>query len=164
MSWIVTRKISCGIVVLNDHAELLLCHVTGHDHWDLPKGGPAPGESPLATAVRETHEETGLRFDAATLLELGRLNYRPRKDLHLFAARLPRIDTDTLVCESQFSHADGQRAPEMDGFGWFAFARLPALVTPRLATVLCERLDLAQILRRLQEQEQERQERELAAA
>lgn len=157
MSWIVARKLSCGIVVLNDDAELLLCHVTGHDHWDLPKGGPSPGESPLATAVRETHEETSLRFDPATLLELGRLSYRPRKDLHLFAARLPRIDPASLVCESQFSQADGRRAPEMDGFGWFGFARVPALVSPRLSTVLCERLDLAQILRRLQD-------RELAAA
>jgi 8-oxo-dGTP pyrophosphatase MutT (NUDIX family) len=157
MSFSVLRKLSCGIVVLNDSAELLLCHVTGHDHWDLPKGGAEPGESPVQAALRETREETGLALATGDLLELGRLAYRPRKDLHLFAARLPRIDPATLACESQFSQSDGRRAPEMDGFGWFAFTRVPALVTPRLATVLCERLDLAQVLRRLQD-------RELAAA
>lgn len=150
MSFSVVRKLSCGIVVLNDEAELLLCHVTGHDHWDLPKGGAAPGESPLQAALRETREETSLDLAAADLLELGRLSYRPRKDLHLFAVRWPRIDPAALFCESHFSQTDGRRAPEMDGFGWFAFERVPALVTPRLATVLTERLDLAQVLRRLQ--------------
>jgi 8-oxo-dGTP pyrophosphatase MutT (NUDIX family) len=153
MSFSVLRKLSCGIVVVNDEAELLLCHVTGQDHWDLPKGGAAPGESPLQAALRETREETSLAFAPSDLLELGRLDYRPRKDLHLFAARLPRIDTTTLVCESQFSRSDGRRAPEMDGFGWFAFARVPALVTPRLASVLCDRLDLALLLRQLQARE-----------
>ena len=151
MSFYLERKLSCGIVVLNDEAELLLCHVTGQDHWDLPKGGPEPGESPLHAALRETREETSLAFAPADLLELGRLGYRPRKDLHLYATRLSRIDPATLVCESQFSASDGRREPEMDGFGWFPFARVPALVTPRMAAVLCERLDLAQILRRLQD-------------
>jgi 8-oxo-dGTP pyrophosphatase MutT (NUDIX family) len=145
------RKLSCGVVILNDAAELLLCHVTGHDHWDLPKGGPAPGEPPLATALRETREETGLVLDPAGLLDLGRLDYRPRKDLHLFATRLHRVDPATLVCESCFSDVGGRRRPEMDGFDWFPFARVPALVTPRLAAVLWERLDLPVLLRRLQD-------------
>lgn len=53
------RRLSCGVVVVNDAHELLLCHVTGHDHWDLPKGRPEPGESPLQAALRETREECG---------------------------------------------------------------------------------------------------------
>lgn len=147
------RKLSCGVVVLNDAAELLLCHVTGQDHWDLPKGGPAPGEPPLATALRETREETGLVLDPSALLDLGRLAYRPRKDLHLFALRLPRLDTRLLVCESHFSNAAGRRLPEMDGYRWFPFADVPARVTGRMATVLCERLDLAALLHRLRTKE-----------
>jgi 8-oxo-dGTP pyrophosphatase MutT (NUDIX family) len=153
MTWDLARKLSCGIVVLHDGGEILLCHVTGQDHWDLPKGGRALGESPLRAALRETREETGLAFAPADLLELGRVAYRPRKDLHLFAARTPRIAPETLVCESQYRRSDGRRAPEMDGFGWFSFARVPALVTPRLAAVLVERLDLAQVLRQLQARE-----------
>lgn len=144
------RKLSCGFVIVDDAAELLLCHVTGHDHWDLPKGGPEPGESPLATALRETREETSLQLDPATALDLGRLDYRPRKDLHLFAARLPRIDPDHLVCESRFTDSRGARQPEMDGFGWFPFAQLTELVTPRMAAVLTQRLHLPELLRRLQ--------------
>ena len=32
-------------------------------HWVLPKGLVEPGEQPLAAAVREVHEETGLRAE-----------------------------------------------------------------------------------------------------
>jgi 8-oxo-dGTP pyrophosphatase MutT (NUDIX family) len=144
------KRLSCGVVIVNDHAELLLCHVTGQIHWDLPKGGIDDGETPLLAALRETREETSLVLDAQALIDLGRLDYRPKKDLHLFAARLPRIDTTRLVCDSRFAdRASGRPLPEMDGFGWFAFARVPDLCTPRLAAVLCQRLDLAQLLARL---------------
>jgi 8-oxo-dGTP pyrophosphatase MutT (NUDIX family) len=149
------RKLSCGIVVLNDEAELLLCHVTGQDHWDLPKGGPNPGETPRATALRETREETGLALDDCPLLDLGRLDYRPRKDLHLFAVLQPRLDPATLICESRFSDAAGRRLPEMDGYAWFPFAQVPARVTARLAAVLTERLDLPALLQRLRAHEPE---------
>jgi 8-oxo-dGTP pyrophosphatase MutT (NUDIX family) len=145
------RKLSCGIVILNASAEILLCHVTGQNHWDLPKGGAQPGEAPLAAALRETLEETGLVLDSATLLDLGRLPYRARKDLHLYATLLPRIDTGTLVCDSHYTHPfSRQRLPEMDGYGWFDFARVPELCTRKLAAVLCERLSLPQLLLQLQ--------------
>ena len=146
------KRISCGVVVINDAAELLLCHVTGQNHWDLPKGGLNEGETPLQAALRETREETGLALDATGLIDLGRMPYRARKDLHLFAARLQRIDPGLLRCESRFSDsATGARLPEMDGFGWFPFSRIPQLCSPKLAAVLTQRLDLPGVLARLHE-------------
>jgi len=146
------KRLSCGVIVVNDAAELLLCHVTGQDHWDLPKGGPNEGETPLQAALRETREETGLALDAAGLLDLGPLPYRTRKDLHLFATRLPRIDPGLLSCASRFSDsATGARLPEMDGFGWFPFSEIPQLCSPKLAAVLTQRLDLAGVLARLKQ-------------
>jgi 8-oxo-dGTP pyrophosphatase MutT (NUDIX family) len=143
------KRLSCGVVILNDQAELLLCHVTGQDHWDLPKGGIDAGETPLAAALRETEEETGLRLPGQALLDLGCLPYRLRKDLHLFAALLPRIDPATLRCESRFSDADGERLPEMDGYAWFAFAQVGQRCSRKLAAVLLDRLNLDEVLRRL---------------
>ncbi|WP_273502730.1 NUDIX hydrolase [Paracoccus sphaerophysae] len=35
--------------------------------WDLPGGAREPGEGPRACALRELHEETGLRLDPARL-------------------------------------------------------------------------------------------------
>ena len=152
MEFPVGRKLSCGVVIVNDAAELLLCHVTGHDHWDLPKGGMAAGETPLEAALRETREETSLLLDADALLELGRFEYRLRKDLHLFALRMPRFDTAALHCDSRFTdEATGCRLPEMDGYGWFAFDRVAEHVTRKMAAVLCGRLDLPRLLARLRE-------------
>src|SRR5450755_4033810 len=94
------RRLSCGTVVLTQERELLLCHVTGQRHWDLPKGGIHDGESPLDAALRETHEETGLSLDAATVLDLGRHVYTGKKDLHLFALLSVKIDPRELHCDS----------------------------------------------------------------
>ena len=52
--------ISCGTLVINARGEILLCHVTGTNHWDIPKGLLDPGESTLVAAQRELVEETGL--------------------------------------------------------------------------------------------------------
>jgi 8-oxo-dGTP pyrophosphatase MutT (NUDIX family) len=144
------RRLSCGILILNDRHELLLCRVTGQDHWDLPKGGMHDGESPLQAALRETREETGLQFDAAMLLELGRFDYRPKKDLHLFATLQPRFDVAVLTCESHFAQwGTGKRLPEMDGYEWVGFGHIGERCTGKMTAVLRGRIDLPQVLQRL---------------
>jgi len=144
------RRLSCGILILNAQRELLLCHVTGQDHWDLPKGGRHDGESPLQAALRETREETGLRLEAAALLELGCFDYRPKKDLHLFATLMPRFDVATLYCESHFAQlGTGRRLPEMDGYGWCDFERVGERCTGKMTAVLRDRIDLHRLLERL---------------
>lgn len=141
------RRLSCGIVVLAPTRELLLCHVTGQRHWDLPKGGINDDETPAQAAVRETVEETGLDFDPDALLDLGRFEYTGKKDLHLFAALSERIDPTTLCCESTFiERGSSRRLPEMDGFGWFSLDRLAELCTPRMVAVLTRRLDLERVV------------------
>jgi 8-oxo-dGTP pyrophosphatase MutT (NUDIX family)/phosphohistidine phosphatase SixA len=41
--------------------EVLAVHRPRYQDWSLPKGKLEPGEHPLAAAVREVHEETGVR-------------------------------------------------------------------------------------------------------
>lgn len=144
------RRLSCGIVVVTETHELLLCHVTGQRHWDLPKGGIHADETPREAALRETHEETGLRLAGADLLDLGRHAYTAKKDLHLFACLSARVDPARLHCESCFvERGSGRRRPEMDGFGWFAFDRVGALCTAKLAALLRQRFDLDAVARQL---------------
>lgn len=116
-----TSAVSCGIVILNELDEVFLAHATGGSHWDIPKGMADPGEHPLATALRECREETGLRFKPEMLLELGRIAYRPGKDLHLYAIKVPKaaIRVEHCVCRSTFTHALRKvQLPEVDQFAW----------------------------------------------
>ena len=145
-----SKRLSCGVVILNPWRELLLCHVTGQGHWDLPKGGMDPGETPLQTALRETREETGLQLSAQALMDLGRFPYTAKKGLHLFATQLPRLDVSRLTCHSHFVDRLTRRSlPEMDGFDWFAWDRTRELCTPKMAHVLRHNLNLDQVLEAL---------------
>jgi len=144
------RRLSCGIVVLLETHELLLCHVTGQRQWDLPKGGIDAGETEREAALRETREETGLVLAGDALFDLGRHAYTAKKDLHLFACLSARVDARELQCTSSFvDRASGRVRPEMDGFGWFAFDRIAALCTPKLVHVLTAALDLGDIVGQL---------------
>ena len=135
------------MVVLTATRELLLCHVTGQRHWDLPKGGIHADESPLQAALRETREETGLELAPEAALDLGRRAYTGKKDLHLFAFLSARFDTRLLHCDSCFvDRASGRQRPEMDGFGWFALARIGAHCTPNMAALLTKQLDLDKVV------------------
>ena len=143
------RRLSCGIVVFAPTRELLLCHVTGQRHWDLPKGGINDGETPRQAAVRETAEEAGLVFGAESLLDLGRFAYTAKKDLHLFATLSERVDPQRLCCESTFvERGSSRRLPEMDGFGWFELGRVAELCTPRMTAVLFGSIDLGAVMER----------------
>lgn len=141
------RRLSCGIAVFAPTRELLLCHVTGQRHWDLPKGGIHPDETPRQAAVRETAEEAGLVFDPDTLIDLGRFAYLAKKDLHLFATLSERVDPHRLSCVSTFVERGSKRLlPEMDGFGWFPLERIGDLCTPRMASLLATAIDLEAVV------------------
>ena len=144
------KRLSCGVVIVNRDHELLLCHVTGQNHWDLPKGGIDLGETPLEAAIRETREESGLRLQPDALVDLGRFAYTNKKNLHLFACAMPRFDLKDLRCESRYiDRYSGRQLPEMDGFGWFSFERVAALCTPKMTTVLGSKINLEGVLARL---------------
>ena len=127
---------SCGTLVINRRGELLLCHVTGTRNWDIPKGIQDPGEDPLEAAKRELREETGLEFREELFEEIGNVDYRPDKRLHLFRVRAPE-DFDSLghlICTSHFSHhITGKPTPEMDGFRWATREEVRKLCWPRMA-------------------------------
>lgn len=132
------KTLSAGVIVTNGE-RILLGHVTGSRHWDIPKGKVDPGESGLAGAVRELREETSMVVDPALLVELGTFAYKRTKDLNLW---LHRIDTmpnpGDLDCLSVFETGKGMLKKEMDGFGVFSWNEAFGLVVPDMAKVLQE--------------------------
>ncbi len=147
------KTLSCGILVLNDCQEILLCHVTGAWHWDIPKGNREAGETSLASALRETREECGLQLDGRPMLDLGRMPYRPRKDLHLFGVLSERFDLALCHCDSRYTDHWGRGRPEMDDFDWTPFDRVHRRCARHMVEVLTERLSLPSLLTRLQQGE-----------
>lgn len=139
---VTTRKqipVSCGTLVLNPKGEVLLCHVTGHDVWDLPKGIQEPNEPAIQAAQRELYEETGLQFDEGLFSEIGRFDFKPQKGLHLFKAYAPESfkDLGNLICTSYFKHpVTGRPMPEMDGFRWATRDDIKNLCGPYMQRVL----------------------------
>ena len=151
------RNLSCAVLLLNEHAQLLLCHVTGKRWWDVPKGLQEPGETPRETALRELAEETGLVLRSDELLDLGRFVYRPDKDLHFFAAcrASDALDLSRCCCSSHFEDPrTGRPCPEVDAFEWVPFAHVGARCSKTMGRVLTGVIDLESVLRRVQPHEQ----------
>ena len=143
------KQVSCGIVVVNAAHEVLLCHATGTSHWDVPKGGMDPGETPLQTALRETREECGLVFAAADVEDLGEFRYRRTKSLHLFAALTERFDPARCRCSTHYADGWGRMRPEMDAFEWTPFDRVTQRCARHLGELLSQTLSLRALLQRL---------------
>ena len=141
--------LSCGILVIDGSEELLLCHATGTSRWDIPKGRREPGESEIDAAIRETEEESGLRFEHDVLLDLGRFRYRPGKDLHLFAVRSERLDLSQCSCSTRFRNSRGRLVPEMDGYAWVSFGDVPRRCAKNLTALLTRTLSLQEVSARL---------------
>jgi putative (di)nucleoside polyphosphate hydrolase len=141
------KMVSCGVVMLNARRELFVCHTTGTSRWDLPKGVQEPGESVLQTAVREAWEETSLEIEAQTLNDLGRYDYLPTKQLHLFALRVAvdAFQTRDCRCHTTFPHhSTGLPTLEVDAYAWKPLNRLDDWCGKNLTRVLLA-LDWARI-------------------
>ena len=133
------KPVSYGVLILNEHQALLLAHVTDQPHWDIPKGGAEPGETPVQAAVRETFEETGITLQPEALEELGLMPYTSKKNLHLFKTLLNTADWDLAQCQctSFFPHyRTGVATPEADAFRWVTRAEIPTYCTRNLSAVL----------------------------
>ena len=55
------RVLSAGVVVVRqEQGEWRVLLLRVYNYWDCPKGLVTPGEAPLAAAIREVREETGI--------------------------------------------------------------------------------------------------------
>ena len=111
--------------IFNEQGELLLVrHAYGRRDWNVPGGGIEQSESPIAAAVREVWEETGLRVRASHLIGL-------------YSIPVMGNLTSFFHMETVEGGAVGNADPaEVTDIGWFPLDRLPELMHPAVRAVL----------------------------
>lgn len=84
----------------DDKLRVLLIHRTKYRDVTLPKGKVDPGEMLAQTAVREVHEETGIRVDLGVPVGVSRYFMRPKRQkvVHYWAAEA----TEAAIRKSTF--------------------------------------------------------------
>jgi mutator protein MutT len=103
-------------IFLANSGEVLLCHRTDRDAWNLPGGRVEAGESPFAAVVREVHEEIGLHVRPVGLASI-----------HFVQAKSDLVFT--FIC--RFANGRAHPTSECDAIAWFESASFPASTLPR---------------------------------
>ena len=133
------KRVSCGVIVRRGSGELLLCHATGRNYWDIPKGVRDDGETSAAAALRELREETGIELGERQVRDIGVHQYLPRKDLHLFIVDPPEpaLTIDGCHCSTHYTARYGTRQiPEVDAYRWAQRREVPGLCGKNMTRVL----------------------------
>lgn len=141
MSTSQTSPTSAGCVVVRRvGAGWRLLVLRAWRNWDFPKGRIESGETPIAAALRETAEETGLtRLDfpwGEVCIEVGPYGTRRKIARYYLAA------TDQASVRLPISPELGR--PEHHEWRWVNANEAARLLPPRLQPVLawaCERLE-----------------------
>ena len=126
------QKRAAGVVVVRDGpGGMLYLLLRAYRNWDLPKGRLEPDEAPLAGAIREAREETGIAdLDFAWGEEsIDTEPYAGGKVVRFFVAR---TTSESLVLPP--SPELGR--PEHHEYRWVSLREALALTVPRLQRVL----------------------------
>jgi 8-oxo-dGTP pyrophosphatase MutT (NUDIX family) len=126
------RKRSAGIIVLRQvPGDWRLLLLRAFRNWDFPKGQIAVGEDPLAAALREAREETGLTDLAFSWGDVFRETepYAGGKIARFYVAQ-----TRTERIELPVSPELGR--PEHHEWRWVSFDEARELLAPRLRFIV----------------------------
>lgn len=122
-----TPKVDVRSAVFDDEGRLLLVRERSDGLWTLPGGWCDPLEPPRASALREVHEEAGVRARVVRLAAVldrevrGHLPPLPVTAYKLF-----------FVCDVLDAGTGTRDAKEILEVGWFAPGELPPLSPSRI--------------------------------
>ena len=148
-------NVSAGLLLFRrpcDELEVFLAHPGGpfwEDRdlgaWTVPKGLVERGENPLATAVREFEEETGICSEGP-FVPLGSVRQKAGKLVHAWAwegeADARRVRSNTMRVEVPRGSGRWLTFPEVDRCEWFDAERAREKINPAQAELI-DRLQAA---------------------
>jgi predicted NUDIX family NTP pyrophosphohydrolase len=109
--------------------------------WGIPKGEPAEGEDPLATALREWAEETGWSFEECRRgdpFPLGEVKQKGGKIVHCwgFEGEAPDRPLVSNTCRVEWPRGRWLTIPEVDRGELFDVETARAKINPAQAAFL----------------------------
>jgi putative (di)nucleoside polyphosphate hydrolase len=119
-------RLNVGIILANDSGRVFLGKRQGHDAWQFPQGGLAPGETAEEAMQRELWEEIGLESRDVEIVGVTRrwLKYRlPKQYLRqgsnpLVIGQKQKWYLLKLLCSEQKIRLDLSDSPEFDSWRW----------------------------------------------
>lgn len=110
------KKLSCGILLMDQYGKMLLCHVSEQVHWDIPKGTQKDLESTPETMARKLFEETGVTILNGHPKDLGWFEYNLYKDIWLYLGVVENLDVNKLQCNGFYHDSKMRKLPKSDEF------------------------------------------------
>lgn len=102
--------------------------------WSIPKGEFDDGSEPLAAALRELAEETGLEADGSDAIELGSVKQKNGKVVHAWALEcefdISMLKSNTFEMEWPRGSGVMREYPEVDRAEWFRIQDAKAKALP----------------------------------
>ena len=122
-------RANVGIILCNQHHQVMWAKRTGQDAWQFPQGGISDGEQPTDAMYRELWEETGLREKHVELLAstTSWLRYKLPKRL-IRKKALPHCIGQKQIwfllqfcCGEEDVNLSASGKPEFDQWKWVDF-------------------------------------------
>lgn len=129
-------RLNVGIILMNESGRVFWGKRQGHEAWQFPQGGVAPGESPTEALFRELREEIGLDKEDVSILGVTKrwLKYRlPKQYLRhgskpLVIGQKQKWFLLMLRASEQKIRLDLSDTPEFDSWRWVDYKEPPDLV------------------------------------
>ncbi len=129
-------RLNVGIILMNESGRVFWGKRQGHEAWQFPQGGLAPGETPTEALFRELREEIGLDKEDVTILGVTKrwLKYRlPKQYLRhgskpLVIGQKQKWFLLKLRSSEQKIRLDLSDTPEFDSWRWVDYKEPADLV------------------------------------
>jgi bis(5'-nucleosidyl)-tetraphosphatase len=123
--------LSAGVIIVRGRPDPRYLMLRAFQYWDFPKGIVEPGEEPLAGALREVYEETGL---TGLQFKWGHVYQETKPYGFGKIARYYLAESTEGEVYLPVNPALGR--PEHEEFRWLAYREANALVGSRLRPIL----------------------------